>query len=536
MKRLRRLCDIGLSVSILCVSPLPAQDAGFKKQEVAARRDCQVLADARLEEPLKAIAAEFQRQGGPPIELKFLPAGRVNALAPRQEGDFDAVFCMAMKVGGKTSLDSLPGARKVAWKHPSGEPVWGAAIGKNPAAGSFVEFVGGPKGHQLWSEAKAGFTITWGKTHADAIEWVAENRVKHTYPLTAARMLGEMGGIRKGLCIDIGCGPGSLEVELAKRSEFTIVGLDIDPDMKPLFEKRMREARLQDRVSFVAGDAQQLPFPDDHADVIVSRGTLTFIPDIGRCLREVDRVLKPTGVAFLGGRYLYTPNADRISNEKLKEIVRTSGVPGARVVEHRGQWVKIVGPRAPKAANRFQGGPAMLASRLVATYGVTEGRCLLICPNDNESTQAIQEGLLGMTGLTITALYGSEKARDAARERVVAAGLDGSIACESGALEALPFEEGSFDLVAGAGPMLLWGDRERKMHEVHRVLRQGGAACIGGRFLGMPKHRRVSSEDLRASAAKTGLSSIQVLDDMGQWVEIRKGLPSAGPRVRTDAR
>lgn len=149
--------------------------------------------------------------------------------------------------------------------------------------------------------------MTTGKTHAEAFNWVVENRVKHTYPMTALRMLRECGGIRKGICIEIGCGTGPLAVELARRSEFTMIGLDIDADMKPLYEKTVREAGFADRARFVEGDAQQLPFPDDYADVIVSRGTLTFIPDIGKCLKEVDRVLKPTGVAFLGGRYLYTP-------------------------------------------------------------------------------------------------------------------------------------------------------------------------------------------------------------------------------------
>jgi len=530
MKHSRYLLTIVFGTLALFATPVTAQNATPKGQDNSTVGSCKVVADARLEEPLKAIAAEFQRQFGTRVELNFLPADKVNALAEKNRSGFDAMFCMAMMADGKTSLDSLPGARKVAWKYRSGEPVWGAVTGKHPEAENFVSFVGGPTGHQLWSDAKAGFTIVSGKSHAEAIDWVAEHRVKQTYPLTAARMLRELGGIRKGVCIDIGCGTGSLDVELAKRSDFTIIGLDIDPDMKPLFEKRIGEAQLQDRVRFVAGDAQQMPFADHYADVIVSRGTLTFIPDIGKCLREVNRVLKPTGVAFLGGRYLYTPHADKISNEKLKEIVRTSGVPGAKVVEHRGQWVKIVGPEAPKAANQFQAGPSMLASRLVATFGITKGRCLLVCLNDGEATQGLQEELLEITELAVTALYSSEKARDAARKRISAAKLDERITCETGNLETLPFKDGAFDLVAGAGPMLLWGDREKKMREVYRVLRPGGAACIGGRFLGLPESRQVSSEDLRASAAKTGLTSIQVVDDMGQWVEIRKGVQNPAPR------
>jgi ubiquinone/menaquinone biosynthesis C-methylase UbiE len=76
-------------------------------------------------------------------------------------------------------------------------------------------------------------------------------------------VLAECGGICKGICIDVGCGPGHLDVELERRSDFTIIGLDINRDMKPLFEKRMREAGLQERMSFVVGDAQKMPFPTD---------------------------------------------------------------------------------------------------------------------------------------------------------------------------------------------------------------------------------------------------------------------------------
>jgi hypothetical protein len=62
------------------------------------------------------------------------------------------------------------------------------------------------------------------------------------------------------------------------------------------------------------------------------------------------------------------------------------------------------------------------------------------------------------------------------------------------------------------------------MRELYRVLRRGGVALVGGRYLHMPEFRRVSSETLRKDAASTGLQAIRVIDDMGQWVEIRKGI------------
>jgi ubiquinone/menaquinone biosynthesis C-methylase UbiE len=491
---------------------------------------CRLLADERLEEPIRAIVGEYGRRSGSRVSLKLLPFAEVEALVEKSTAGCHVVVCMAAAKEAQTPVSRLPGAVKVAWKYPSGEPVWAALLGKHPQSDGLLRFLGGPTGHRLWSESKAGFTITSGKTHAEAFDWVVEHRVKHTYPLTAARMLRECGGIREGVCIDVGCGTGNLDVELAKRSKLRIVGLDIDPDMKPLFDKRIREAGLQDRVRFVAGDAQQMPFPDDYADVIVSRGTLTFIPDIGKCLREVDRVLKPTGVAFLGGRYLYTPQQHKISTEALAKIVRESGVPGAQVIDARGQWVKIVGPQAPKAAREFRLGPDMLADRFIADYAVTEGKCLLICTNDTGGVQALQRGFVEMTDLEITALYPSEEVAGEAEKRIRQAGLSDRITCKVGTLDAVPFEEASFDLIAGVGPVLIWGDREKKMREVYRVLRPGGAALIGGRYLGMPDSRKVSSEALRASAAKTGIPSIRVVDDMGQWVEIRKGIKDRGLR------
>lgn len=88
----------------------------------------------------------------------------------------------------------------------------------------------------------------------------------------------------------------------------------------------------------------------------------------------------------------------------------------------------------------------------------------------------------------------------------------------------MPFEAESFDPVAGVGPVLTWTDRPKAMRELYRVLRRGGAALVGGQCRHTPEFRRVSSETLRQDAASTGMQAIRVIDDMGQWVEIRKGI------------
>jgi len=484
-----------------------------------------VLADERVEEPLTAIAAEYTRLTGTKVDLKYRSAAKIGKRSVKK-ASADVVVCMPPDKDSETPVAKLPGAKAVAWKHPSRLPVWVAPVTEHPDAVKFAAFSGGPKGHQIWANAKAGFTMVTGKNAAEAFEWVAKNRVGHTYPLTAMRMLRELGGIRSGTCIDIGCGPGMLAVELAQRSEFKIIGLDIDPDQKPLFEKRIKEAGLEERASFVLGDAQELPFPDNSADAIVSRGTLTFIPDIGKCLKEVDRVLKPGGVAFLGGRYLYTSREHKITNESLHKIVADTKLPNATVVTDRGQWVKIVGAEAPAAARKPSGGPGMLAHRFVADYGIEGGECLMILGGGHGAgQQATIEGFLDMTDVSVTAVYSKEQAVTDAEAWVRKAQLGERVRCKLGGIEALPVEDETIEVVVGVGPMLIFAkNRPKAMTEIHRVLRDGGVSLVGGRFLGMPEWRKVKSEALRQDAAKTGIPSIRIIDDMGQWVEIRKGV------------
>ena len=49
----------------------------------------------------------------------------------------------------------------------------------------------------------------------------------------------------------------------------------------------------------VVGDAEDLPFDDESFDVVIMDAVLEHIPDVGKAISEVARVLKPNGV-FIG--------------------------------------------------------------------------------------------------------------------------------------------------------------------------------------------------------------------------------------------
>ncbi|MCU0916221.1 MAG: class I SAM-dependent methyltransferase [Planctomycetes bacterium] len=105
---------------------------------------------------------------------------------------------------------------------------------------------------------------------------------------------------REGVGIDVGSGPGTLILELCRRTKLHWIDADINPYFFPYFLGQAEAAGLGGRVSAIRADACALPFRDHFADVIVSRGSFPFWPDLQQGIAETLRVLKPGGLAYIG--------------------------------------------------------------------------------------------------------------------------------------------------------------------------------------------------------------------------------------------
>ncbi len=117
--------------------------------------------------------------------------------------------------------------------------------------------------------------------------------------------------VTSGRALDIGCGPGQMSLLLAEMTDLSVTGLDIEPEAIDIARRHAQEAGLAERCRFMCADAHSLPFPDNTFDLVVSRGTLSFLRDHVLAMREVYRVLRPGGVAFLGGGMgRYTPREE----------------------------------------------------------------------------------------------------------------------------------------------------------------------------------------------------------------------------------
>jgi demethylmenaquinone methyltransferase/2-methoxy-6-polyprenyl-1,4-benzoquinol methylase len=115
--------------------------------------------------------------------------------------------------------------------------------------------------------------------------------------------------------LDVAGGTGDIAFRAAKTAGagFRATVCDINPDMLTLGRNRAAARHLDDRVSFVEGNAEALAFTDRHFDGYTIAFGIRNVPRIDLALNEAFRVLKH------GGRYLClefstvdVPGLDRI--------------------------------------------------------------------------------------------------------------------------------------------------------------------------------------------------------------------------------
>jgi ubiquinone/menaquinone biosynthesis C-methylase UbiE len=98
-----------------------------------------------------------------------------------------------------------------------------------------------------------------------------------------------------GRCLEIGCGRGAgAEMILEAFEPARLDALDIDPVMIRLALRRQKKRTL-DRMFFLVGDAQQLPYATGSMDAVFNFGIIHHLEDWEQGVREITRVLKPGG-------------------------------------------------------------------------------------------------------------------------------------------------------------------------------------------------------------------------------------------------
>ena len=101
--------------------------------------------------------------------------------------------------------------------------------------------------------------------------------------------------------LEIGCGTGSLTLVAKEQAGLSgeVTGIDIAPEMVAVASRKA--ARKGTDVSFQEGSIENIPFPDNHFDVVMCSFMIFHMPEDVRMkgFPEIYRVLKSGGHLFI---------------------------------------------------------------------------------------------------------------------------------------------------------------------------------------------------------------------------------------------
>lgn len=109
--------------------------------------------------------------------------------------------------------------------------------------------------------------------------------------------------------LDAGCGPGMLSMFLYNQG-LSVTAMDASPEMVKLaasnwvvqaatqLARVLREGKDQ-KMKFMEGDIENLPFEDNSFDVVCSAGVIEYLPSYSKAIFEFNRVLRPGGTLLI---------------------------------------------------------------------------------------------------------------------------------------------------------------------------------------------------------------------------------------------
>lgn len=134
----------------------------------------------------------------------------------------------------------------------------------------------------------------FAQRYADKHQKMAKNfGVEYTRKLTAR-------GFTEGKILDVGCGFGGTLLTLAENlPDAQCVGIDMSDPLLELAQQAAEAQGLEQRVVFEKADGQEIPYPDDSFDVVISTNVVHHVADPLAMLNEIERVLAPGGMLYI---------------------------------------------------------------------------------------------------------------------------------------------------------------------------------------------------------------------------------------------
>ncbi len=137
---------------------------------------------------------------------------------------------------------------------------------------------------QYWTRRASSYTEVVRKNLADGWDCKWADELIRNFPKAEGRTLK---------VLDIGTGPGFYAIILASRG-YDVTAVDLSEGM--IEQAKHNAGSLAEKIRFFKMDAQELSFPDNEFDVIVTRNLTWNLPDPVKAYGEWRRVLRDGGV------------------------------------------------------------------------------------------------------------------------------------------------------------------------------------------------------------------------------------------------
>ena len=151
------------------------------------------------------------------------------------------------------------------------------------------------------SEPERAFIFPTGRAWAadlnyppDLLERVPETACASFAGVANPFSLGALAPGERVLDLGSGAGTDSLVASQMVGADGSVTGIDMTPGMLDRARRAAGEMGAGN-VTFVEGEAEQLPFDDASFDVVISNGVIDLVPDKDAVFAELYRVLVPGG-------------------------------------------------------------------------------------------------------------------------------------------------------------------------------------------------------------------------------------------------
>lgn len=148
--------------------------------------------------------------------------------------------------------------------------------------------------------------------------------------------------------LDVGCGPGSITIGLAQRvPNGHVTGIDVAEDVLVQARELAADSGVTNAV-FEPGDVYALTYEDDSFDVAYAHQVLQHLTDPVRALRELRRVVKPSGLVAIRdvdyGTMIHAPDTAELDRWlELYHAVASRNDAEADAGRYLNGWLKQAG-------------------------------------------------------------------------------------------------------------------------------------------------------------------------------------------------